>query len=486
MNPARLLLLPICLAVAVSLTTAAAESSRPNILLILIDDLNDWIGVMNGHPNAQTPNMDRLAGHGTLFTNAHAAAPLCGPARAALLSGLKPSTTGVYGHNDLRILQRNAAIGKVPLLPLCFSSHGYKTMATGKVFHEGSPRAAFDLVGVGKPGFGPSPKKRLAYTPPDGKGTITDWGAFPDVDDKMPDHQSARWAAKQLQEKQDRPFLLCVGFVRPHTPWTVPQAWFDRHPLEGIVRPPWRDDDLQDVPETARRFAHLPMVPQAEWMKHEQRWEKSIQAYQACITFVDHQVGVVLDALAQSPHAGNTIVVLVSDHGYQLGEKGIWAKHTLWERSSRIPLIISRPGDQAPRRTNRPANHIDLFPTLVDLAGLPPVPQHEGKSLARLLDHPSADGYRASLTTHGYGNHSVRTDRWRYIRYEDDAEELYDHDGDPNEWRNLASAPQHAEIIRELRSDLPATNAPWMPETRAGTDYNSYFEDLFERTRADR
>jgi len=482
----RVPLVLACLAPAVPATAPAGDFTRPNILLILIDDLNDWIGAMDGHPNARTPNLDRLAARGTLFTNAHAAAPLCGPTRAALLSGLRPSTTGVYGHNNLAILRRNSAIMRVPLLPQHFANHGYMTLATGKVFHEGSPPAAFDEVGVAKTNFGPSPKNRLAYTPPGGSGTITDWGAFPDVDEKMPDHQSAQWAVERLRENHDRPFLLCVGFVRPHVPWTVPQHWFDLHPLEGIVRPPFRDNDLDDVPETARRFAHLPMMPTAEWMKQEQRWEKSIQAYHASVTFVDHQVGVVLDALADGPHAGDTIVVLLSDHGYHLGEKGIWAKHTLWERSTRIPMIIARPGDDAPRRTHRPANHIDVFPTLIDLAGLPPVARHEGKSLVPLLDDPTADGYHASVTTHGYGNHSVRTGRWRYIRYEDGAEELYDHDEDPNEWHNLAPLPQHADTMRELMAQLPETNAPWMQETEAGSHYNEYLRQLFQRTRDNR
>ncbi len=465
---------------------AAGTAPRPNILLILIDDLNDWIGAMDGHPNARTPHLDRLAARGTLFTNAHAAAPLCGPARAALLSGLRPSTTGIYGHNNLATLRRNTIIGGLPLLPEYFADHGYKTLATGKVFHEGSPAAAFGAVGVRTTDFGPSPPQRLAYTPPEGGGTLTDWGAFPAADEAMPDHRSARWAAERLQEHHDRPFLLCVGFVRPHVPWTVPQAWFDLHPLETIVRPPFRADDLDDLPQTARRFSELPMMPSVEWMKQEQRWEKSVQAYHASVTFVDHQVGVVLAALEQSPHAADTIIVLLSDHGYHLGEKGIWAKHTLWERSTRIPMIIARPGDDTGRRTRRPANHVDVFPTLIDLAGLPPVARHDGKSLAPLLDDPEAGGYHASITTHGYGNHSVRTERWRYIRYDDGAEELYDHAEDPNEWHNLASQSRHADTIRELRAHLPAVNAPWMAETKAGSHYNDYLGQLYQRTRDDR
>ncbi len=483
-------LLPVLLGLALSVSTTSPamadkeDKERPNFLFILVDDLNDWVGAMGYHPNALTPNIDRLAERGTLFLNAHAAAPLCGPTRAAMMSSLRPSTSGIYGHNNLALLQKNPAISRVPLLPRYFADHGYATLATGKIFHEGAPVEMFDVVGEAKTDYGPFSPKRLGYTPPGGKGTSTDWGAYPESDEEMPDVRYARWTADQLGRSYDQPFALFVGFVRPHVPWTVPQRWFDMHPLEGIQRPPYKADDFDDLPETSRRFSDLPMMPKVEWMEQDQNWEKSVQAYLASVTFVDHCVGTVLDALEESPHADNTIVVLVGDHGYQLGEKGIWAKHTLWERSTRVPLVIARPGDREASRTSKPANHIDLFPTLVELAGLPPVPQHEGTSLAPLLDNPKADGYTASVTTHGYGNHSVRTERWRYIRYEDGAEELYDHDRDPNEWHNLAANPDYAPVVKDLRQHLPTTNAPWVPESSVGVVYNPFLVDIVNRTKA--
>jgi arylsulfatase A-like enzyme len=484
----RILLLPV-LFFAIALPAAfSADENRPNILMIAIDDLNDWVGAMNAHPNARTPNIDALAETGTLFTNAHAAAPLCGPTRAAILSGLRPSTTGIYGHNDLDAILENPHIAETTLLPFYFREHGYKLLATGKIFHEGSPLAAFDEVGLEQRDFGPRPARRvrLSYVPPEGTHTSTDWGVFPETDEEMPDYRSAQWAIEQLGKQHDRPFFLSVGFVRPHVPWYVPQKWFDLHPLEEIVLPLHREDQFDDLPETAKRFSVLPAFPKMEWMREEQRWEKSVQAYLASVSFVDYYIGEILDALAQSPYADNTIVMLWSDHGYHLGQKGIWAKHTLWEESTRIPMIIARPGDNQPRQSHRPVDHLDIYPTLLELANLPPNPSNEGRSLVPLLDDPEAEGFEAALTTHGYGNHAVRTLRWRYIRYEDGAEELYDHFVDPNEWKNLAGRAQYEKIIAELRNHLPDTDAAWDPLSVRGADYNDYFSELLERTRADR
>jgi iduronate 2-sulfatase len=457
------------------------EEKKPNILMVVIDDLNDWVGVMNTHPNALTPNIDKLAGQGILFTNAHAAAPLCGPTRAAVLSGLRPSTTGIYSQNNFRVLKTNPYIGAVTLLPAFFSQNGYKTLGTGKIFHEGSPPEAFDVVGQYRRDFGPYPDERVAYTPPTGHSTSTDWGAFPEKDEDMPDWQNAQWVIEQLNEQHDKPFFMSVGFVRPHVPWFVPQRWFDLHPLENIVLPLNKENQLANLPETSRRFAHLPAMPQMDWMKDDQRWEKSVQAYLASISFVDHCVGMVIDALQKSGYAENTIIFLWSDHGYHLGEKGIWAKHTLWERSTRMPMIIVRPGDEKPGVVNRPVNHIDFYPTLLDLAHLPANPANEGKSLVPLLNDPEAPGFDASITTHGYGNHAVRTDRWRFIQYADGTEELYDHRNDPNEWRNLADLPHYESILQQLRKFLPEINRAW--DSRSPMDYNEYFNELFNKTK---
>lgn len=486
-------LLPLLLGtvpLATPLPAAPPAAAPPNILMIVIDDLNDWTGALGGHPNALTPHMNRLAAQGALFTNAHAIAPLCGPTRAALLTGLPPSQTGLYANLDYDDIKANPVTRDVELLPAYFSRHGYLTLATGKIFHEGSPPEAFDHVGQVKHSFGPYPPERLGYTPPGGSGTLTDWGAFPATDAEMPDYQSAQWAVAQLKEKWDQPFFLSVGFVRPHVPFLVPPVWFDLHPLDQVQLPVDRAGVWDDLPATSRRFADLPQMPSFPAMAEGERWRESVQAYLACVSFVDHYVGVVLAALEASPYADNTIVVLFSDHGYHLGEKGRWSKHTLWEESTRIPLIIVTPeqrrGQQPRLPTAQPASQLDLYPTLVDLAGLPPNPANQGRSLAPLLHDPAAPGFDAVITTHGYGNHAVRTDRWRYIRYEDGTEELYDHSHDQAEWYNLAEAPEWAHVLTSLRIHLPKHNAPWDPRVVRGGSYNEYMRELFERSKADR
>jgi arylsulfatase A-like enzyme len=462
---------------------ADASNERPNILFIMVDDLNDWVGCMGGHPAAQTPNIDALAQRGTLFTNAHAAAPICGPTRAALLSGLRPSTTGIYGHNKLPVIRDNPHTHDATLLPEYFAKHGYKTLGTGKIFHEGSPPAVFDKVGVKSTNFGPRPDERFVYTPPKGHYTSTDWGAYPKRDEQLPDYRSAQWASQQLQKTHQKPFFMAVGFIRPHVPWYVPQKWFDKHPLSGIQRPVHRADPKSFLPETARAFSVLPPYPEKSWMEQEQRWEESIQGYLASTTFTDHYIGQVLDALAQSQYANNTTIVLVSDHGYHMGEKALWTKFTLWEQSTHVPMIIARPGDEQARRTHRPVNHMDLYPTLVDLANLPANPRNEGQSVVPLLNDPQATGFDASVTTHAYNNHAVRTERWRYIRYADGTEELYDHWTDPHELHNLADRAQYDEVIQRLRRHLPENNAAPDPDAKAGTAYNDYLRQVYREGR---
>lgn len=465
--------------VGVAVAEPPVAAVRPNFLVIMVDDLNDWVGAMGGHPGARTPHLDRLATRGTLLANAHCVSPLCGPTRAAILTGLGPSTTGLYGHTSYGVIKANAVAGRVPLLPEYLASHGYRTLATGKVFHEGSPAEAFDEVGETETDFGPLPPQRMAYTPPEeGPQTLTDWGPFPDDEAAMPDTLSVAWAASQLGKNQGQPFALFVGLIRPHIPWYVPQKWFDRHPLGEVSRPPTRPDDLDDLPDTARRFADVPMMPRLEWMEQEQRWEKSVQAYLASVSFVDDCVGSILEALERSEYADNTVVILLSDHGYHLGEKGLWSKHTLWERSTRVPFIIVRPDDPGGQVSQRPVSQIDLLPTMADLAGLPARPEWEGRSLVPLLSDPAAPGFEAVVTTFGRGNHAVRSGGQRYIRYADGAEEFYDHADDPHEWHNLAPAKESRAVIDRLAEFLPDNDAPADPDALGGIRYNDYLRNL--------
>ena len=298
------------------------QEKRPNVLMICVDDLNDWLGCLNGHPAVKTPNIDRLAAQGVLYSSAHCQAPLCGPSRASLMSGLRPTTTGIYGMIDDNLIKSdNPATAEIIFLPEYFKINGYHTMGIGKLFHEHAPDSLFDESGGREKGFGPVPKQRFVW---DGWGTAdrenygrtsTDWGAFPEADSLMPDHHSADWAIERLSRDYDKPFFLAVGMLRPHVPLYVPQKWFDLHPLEGLEMTPYKADDLDDVPSIAKQINDLPMMPQTDWAIESGNWPKIIQAYLACVSFVDYEIGRVLEALQNSKYANNTVIVLWSDHG---------------------------------------------------------------------------------------------------------------------------------------------------------------------------
>ena len=452
---------------------------QPNVLFIAVDDLNDWIGCMAGHPNTKTPNIDKLAARGTVFTNAHCQAPLCGPSRASLMSGLYPSTTGIYGQiEDEDIRKSNAATQTCTFLPEYFKQNGYKTMGIGKLFHRHAPKGVFDVSGGRVPGFGPVPEKRMKWegkSGPDYGGTSTDWGAFPEKDEDMPDYHSAQWAKERLAEDHDKPFFLGVGFLRPHVPWHVPQKWFDMHPADQLQMPPYLPNDYDDIPETGKKVAELPMMPTTEWAIKTGEWKNIVQAYLACISFVDHYVGEVLTALENSKYADNTIIVLWSDHGYHIGEKNRFGKHSLWEEATRTALIISTPDFNKKQVCQKPVGSIDLYPTLLDLCNFKANPQNQGHSLKPLLENSSASWENAAITTYGRNNHSIRDEHFRYIHYEDGSEELYDHRNDHDEWYNLADSKDYAEAKMRLKKHLPKINAPWAPTSIY--NYNKYFTE---------
>lgn len=452
-------------------------AKRPNVLMIAIDDLNDWIGCMNGHPNAKTPHIDRLAKQGTLFTNAHCQAPICGPSRASLFTGLRPSTTGIYLQiRDKHIRDSNEATKACTFLPDYFEEHGYKTLATGKLFHNGDRAKVFDVHGT-PVNMGPKPKVRFNYDPDwfeDRQGsTQTDWAAYPESDEQMPDYKTASWAVDELKKNHEKPFFLAVGFCRPHVPWYAPQKWFDQHPLESIQTPPYTQDDLEDVPAISRRLNEAPMMPTTEWAIENEQWKKIVQAYLACTTFVDHQVGRVLNALEDSPYAENTIIVLWTDHGYHLGEKNRFAKQAIWEEATHVNLMFAGPNLASDHRCDAPVELLSIYPTLVDLAGLPDNPQNEGVSLRPLLENPQANWPHVAITSYGRNNHSVRSRDFRYVRYENGDEELYDHRDDPFEHRNLAEEPAHSAVKARLADHLPTTNAPLAE--KSSYNFNQYF-----------
>ncbi len=442
----------------------AHAQAKPNVLFIAIDDLNDWIGALGGHPQARTPNLDRLAKRATLFTRAYCQAPACNPSRSSLMTGILPSTSGVY----LNSQPWRAAMPNAVTLPQHFMKHGYWAGGSGKIYHGPFP----DPPSWNR--YWPSPTKNKPNDPQPAKRPVNgipkaahfDWGPVDVADEKMGDHQVADWVIGQLGRKRDKPFFLACGIYRPHLPWYVPQKYFDLFDAEKLTLPNVPDDDLDDIPTAGVKMAQ-PQGDHARVLRHEQ-WRKAVHGYLAATAFADAQVGRVLNALDKSGQADNTIVVLWTDHGWHLGEKKHWRKFTLWEESARTPLMFVVPkglakalpgGTLADVRVDRPVGLIDIYPTLLDLCGLAANPANEGRSLAPLLADKNAKWQRPALTTHGRNNHGLRTARWRYIRYADGSEELYDHEADPNEWRNLADNPKLAKTKKRLAKWLPNTNA---------------------------
>ena len=482
----------------------AEPDARPNVLFLSIDDLNDWIGAVGGHPQAKTPNLDRLIAQSVFFSNAHTAAPVCSASRHALLSGLRPSSTGWYTNSSKSREEYERVLGETVPLPTHFKRNGYTTMAAGKIFHKGTrdvegyeywdeerPKYQWprELAARGH-GYQGESGGHFHPFPPDGgaiyqkygegvSGQSLCWGALEDGDmppEGMPDEQIADWAVERLEREHDKPFFLAVGFLRPHVPYTAPKRYFDMYPLNAIEMPYVPADEMDDIPLLGKAMAYgtiqggdhrnvLDIGPNY--------WREMVRAYLACVTFVDDQAGKVLRALERSPYADNTIIVFWSDHGQHLGEKRHWRKQALWEESTRVPLAIRLPdSNNGGQQTDQPASLIDIYPTLLELTGLPAVKGLEGTSLLPQLKDPDASRSQPAVTTWYYNNHSVRDRRHRYIRYRDGAEELYDHRSDPNEHRNLAAHPGYASVKSELAAYLPKKNV--VPEAMQSGGLDSY------------
>jgi len=441
---------------------AGPDPQKLNVLFIAVDDLNDWIGCLGGHPDAKTPSIDRLAKRGVLFTNAHCAAPLCNPSRAAIMTGIRPSTSGIYLNPQP---WRKGVLKDAVTLPQHFTANGYRSVGGGKIYHGRFPdpkswQRYFPSQKRNKPPDPMPPGRPLNGI----KNTRHfDWGPVDVKDEAMGDWKVADWASRELAGKHDQPFFLACGFFRPHLPWYVPKKYHEMFPPDKITLPKVKKNDLSDVPPIGRSFAR----PDGDHRKVIQsgNWRKAVSGYLASIAFVDTCVGKVLDALDRSPHAKNTVVVLWGDHGWHLGEKLHWRKFTLWEEATRCPLMIVAPGVTRPGGVcTRPVNLIDLYPTLVELCGLGPNAKLEGVSLAPLLKDPTAEWERPSLTTYKRNNHSLRSERWRYIRYSDGSEELYDHGSDKNEWTNVAKDPKHDALKKDFAKWLPKVNAKYKPK----------------------
>lgn len=451
----------------------AQAGSKPNVLFLAIDDQNDWIGHMGGHPLVKTPHLDALAARGTTFLNAHCQAPICNPSRASLMFGLRPTTTGIYGLSpaprDVPQVSERISLAQY------FAGHGYRTYATGKIYHMGtraggkSGKPEFDVIGKFG-GVGSIPPKKLTPPTPFGNHPMVDWGVWPlDNDDTgKGDYQVASWVIEQIQKAPaDQPFFLSAGFFLPHVPCYSTQKWFDLYPDDDSVLPKVLAGDRDDTPRFSWYLHWQLPEPRLSWLKENTQWRNLVRSYLASTSFMDAQIGRVIEALDKSGMADNTIIVVWSDHGWHLGEKDISGKNSLWDRSTRVPLIFAGPGVNPGQRCTRPAELLDIYPTLIDLAGLERRNDLEGLSLMPQLHDAKAERARPAITTHNQGNHAVRSERWRYIRYADGTEELYDMAADPNEWNNLAGKPEHATVLEEHRRWLPKTDSPHAPGSAA-------------------
>lgn len=453
-----------------TVTASSEDASQPtsNVLFLAVDDMKDWVGCLGGYEGqVLTPNIDRLAKHGTLFRNAHCPSPKCAPSRAAILTGLRPSTTGLYDNGHWLLPN----YPEVVTLPGHFRTAGYEVAGAGKIFHHTAgnhPPNQWDdfqpILFRNDPWFRGS-KKNYPWSKsgpqPDGfplsqvigLGHENDWGSLNIEAAEYDDARSTQYATDFLQAEHDQPFFLACGLFRPHLPWYVPQEFFDLYPINEIQLPPTLADDLEDLPAEALRLAR---DRRDDWqaIKSQKKWKQAIQAYLASISYADRQLGRVLSALKASPYAANTIVILWSDHGWHLGSKGHWHKSTLWEEATRVPLIIDAPG-MKPGVCDAPVSLISIFPTLLDLCGQPIPAQLEGPTLVPLLKDPQTPWSEPAVIEFRRGNAAVRDARYRFIRYSDGSEELYDHTTDPAEWHNLADRAEAQPTKKRLSRWLP-------------------------------
>lgn len=442
------------------LPRAADPPARPNVLYLVADDLNTRLGCY-GDPLAKTPNVDRLAAAGLRFDRAYCQYPLCNPSRSSLLSGRRPDTTRVYDNGTLA----RAAVGAVPFLPEWFREKGYYTARVGKIAHHAhEDQVAWD---VSEHPRGPNGENLMtrAYAAVEGKGVGEfglGWKATDARDEEEPDGVVATRVVELLAEgkRSGKPFFAAAGFYRPHLPFVAPRRYFEPYPVEAIRLPGPPPNHPAGVPPPALRYN----PGDARYTELERR--PAVAAYLASVSFMDAQVGRVLDALGRLGLAESTIVVFFGDHGFHLGEHGgLYRKTSLFEEAVRVPLVFRVPGKR-PGVTRRLAELVDLYPTLADLAGLPPPAGLEGVSLVPLFDDPARPWKSAAFTTVTrrpaapaggpvFGR-SARTERYRYTEWDGGGAELYDHDADPHELVNLAADPRHAAAVAAQKKVLAA------------------------------
>ena len=440
-------------------TVVAARPQHYNILFLGADDLNDYVQSLGGHPNAITPHLDSLVASSYVFQNAYCPAPLCNPSRAAMMSGLNPSTTGVYDNRQpLRLSDRGRS---QVTLPQYFRQHGYFVAGAGKMYHNKFPDAAsWD-----------------AYFPQNGTQAIFDeqgelvqnepkgdyqsighhsWADLAIDDREMADFRSVQYIEDMLDKSLQEPFFLACGLNKPHTPYFVPKKYFDLYDDIDIRLPEVREDDLEDVPPIGQSW---PSVALHQEIIRAGKWQELVKAYLATTSFVDAMVGKAVQALASSQYADNTIIVFWSDHGFHLGEKMHWDKYTLWEEATKNPMLISFPGQGERVNITIPVSLVDLYPTLAELCTLLVPDSLDGHSLVPLIQDEKYDWPYPAVSTYGQGNHGIRYKNYRYIRYQDGTSELYDLAVDPMEFNNLSDHEDYREIEEMMVAFVPATDA---------------------------
>lgn len=481
---------------SVPAATSKAPGRAPNVVMIIIDDVAANLHSVNNKGPLRTPNIERLAARGTWFTHAYNDAPVCCGSRTAFLTGVHAARSGIY-YNTQPYRRSETWISKVQTLPGAFLRTGYLTAGFGKIVHNAYQEddapdytPGFYKMFDRKDSITHSDTSLLKHILPGTKREIPGsssanwaWGILPDDWDRhdaskfQQDTEQANRAVEFLRKKQDKPFFLGCGFWRPHVRWAVPQRYYDRFPLDKIELPEgYKSGDLDDLPKPGRWIAshrgeHAEVVAGG-------MWKKSLQGYYASMAYIDEQIGRVLDAIEQSPERDNTIVVFLSDNGMHLGEKDHWLKYALWEQTCRVFLSISVPG--YPKQScDTPVSLIDLYPTLAALCGVPRPKTHtlDGFDLSKLLAGKTKERGAPVLSTYGRGNHAIRDAGYRYIRYQNGDEELYDHRNDPYEWNNLAGNAGLAKIKRRMAKWLPKENAPNAPEVAGASKDNSRWQD---------
>ncbi len=460
------------------LATLADANDGPNVLFIAIDDLNDYISPLDNHPGIVTPNFERLAKRSVTLANTHCAAPACHPSRVAVMTGVHPVTSGIYRNafraHGPRWRHESPVLEDAVVLSQHFRDHGYRAVGGGKIFHtlqwtpgdsQNDPTAWDEYRGDPlDPISSDWPRPELISDEDAGLGPgrpLKDqlFGAAPlDPGYRYGDELVTDWAIDQMNRAGDKPLFLAVGLFRPHIPFEVPRKWFDLYPEESVTLPPYRADDLDDAHRHDRISWH-------KWVTANKQWKHLMRGYLASISYVDNELGRLLDALDVSPMKGNTIIVLWTDHGFHIGEKDNWEKFALWDQTTRVPCFVHAPGvSRDGSKTRIPVSLVDLYPTLCELAGIPVPDQCGGTSIVPILRNPAVNTERYALTSYQFNrehtpSHAVAGERYRLIRYGNGFEELYDFQEDPNEFINRIDDPAFATVRERLKGQLPVSPA---------------------------